>query len=303
MRNATSSLLSTVLVLGSSALACGGSPASGHSSADEEEAIGVSRAALTTLVVEAESATGAGVIESDPNASNGQVRAFSNVYDAATASFTTNGTVQSGTVRVRTAQCAPQWAQVLVDGVIVLTEMLSTTDAWIDLPLDVAGIPAGNHTVTFKYRMGTNGCAFRYDHATFEVADPVPPPQPTPPMVLEAENATGAGVIQADRTASNGQRRAFSTMYETAQATLQNTTTATSVTVRAYGSSCSSVPKLALFVDGQSVMTKDVPQTTWTDYSANVAIPPGSHTVTLQYRWSGGTGCQLRIDKTTFAFD
>ena len=137
MRNATSSLLSTVLVLGSSALACGGSPASGHSSADEEEAIGVSRAALTTLVVEAESATGAGVIESDPNASNGQVRAFSNVYDAATASFTTNGTVQSGTVRVRTAQCAPQWAQVLVDGVIVLTEMLSTTDAWIDLPLDV----------------------------------------------------------------------------------------------------------------------------------------------------------------------
>jgi hypothetical protein len=92
-------------------------------------------------------------------------------------------------------------------------------------------------------------------------------------------------------------------VYDTAQIALNNTATATSVTVRALGSPCATPPKVSLLVDNHPLFTTNVTQATWADYSTNVAIPPGSHTVAFQYRSSGGRGCTLRVDRATFAFD
>ena len=289
-----------LLAVGLSSLACGGAVSS-----DETE-LGVARAALTTLVVEAESATGAGTVEADATASGGQRRALTVVGTTATATFTTAGTIESGTVRVQAGECATsQWVKVVVDGVNVLTQQLThPPGSWTVLPLSFASFPAGSHTVAFNYRQGSNGCALRFDEATFSVQDPPPPPAPSPaPIAVEAESATGAGVVGSDPSASGGQLRTFTTPYTTAYATFTTTAPMTSGTVRVRATSCGSTPWVKVLVDGHDFATTTVPAATWTELPLSVSpLPAGSHTIGFQYRW-GGTGCALHVDKATFAFD
>lgn len=117
------------------------------------------------VVIEAEDAVGDGVVEPDPSASAGAHRAFYNYLDSATASFTTTGTMLSGTVRIRATQCSqvPQ-AKVLVDGYQALITQVPN-DTWVDYPLSLHPFGPGQYTITFQYRSGARGCDMRFDYA------------------------------------------------------------------------------------------------------------------------------------------
>lgn len=272
----------------------------------DDEPLGVASSKLVTpFVVEAETATGAGTIEADAAASGGQVLALTVVGSTATTSFSLPPAYSlSGTVRVRGEACSPaQSIRVIVDGTAGVTAQIDGT-AWTDIPISLY-VGEGPHTLAFHYRQGARGCTLRVDRMTFMVEEPPPPPDPpVPPTTLdvEAETATGPGVVEADPTASGGQLRAFTTPYQTATASFTTTGTMTSGTVRVRGTSCGlwSPPWVKVLVDGEDVLTTTVPQTSWTDLALDVLpLPPGPHTVGFQYRY-GDAGCALRFDKATF---
>lgn len=285
-------------LLGILASGCAASPTT--EADDDEGPLGTSRAAVLSLSIEAEGSTGAGTTESDPTASGGQLLALSQLYTEASKAFTASDTIVDGSVRVRgDAAClGQQWFDVRVDGIVRGSQQVTST-SWTTFPLNVNGIAAGDHTLTFRYRAGVSGCAIRYDQVTLSIYEP--PPPPPPPLKVEAETATGAGVIENDATASNGQRLAISTPLTTATASFNASTGyggGASVTARSSGT-CGS-QTIAISIDGSLVSTHSVSQTSWTTIQLPYGgLAAGNHTMGFQYR-SGKSGCPVYFDVATF---
>jgi hypothetical protein len=119
-----------------------------------------------TLVIEAESAAGAGAVKADATASGGQVRVMIERNTSATGSFTTSGPIASGSVRVHGSVC---WyvpgLRVRVDGQDVLVTTVPQA-AWTDLALNVPALPPGVHQLELHYPNGPSGCPLTIDKTT-----------------------------------------------------------------------------------------------------------------------------------------
>jgi endoglucanase len=74
------------------------------------------------------------------------------------------------------------------------------------------------------------------------------------------------------------------------------------VWVKARGDQCAGTPRMAVSVDGRTVLTRDVTASTWTVFSASVGAADGPHTVNVAFTNDyGNASCDrnLRVDKVT----
>jgi endoglucanase len=62
-----------------------------------------------------------------------------------------------------------------------------------------------------------------------------------------------------------------------------STSGAQSLTVRARGDQCSGAPRMVVAVDGQTVLETAVSSKSWANYSANLVVPDGSHSLTISF--------------------
>jgi predicted xylan-binding protein with Ca-dependent carbohydrate-binding module/lysyl oxidase/fibronectin type III domain protein len=140
-------------------------------------------------------------------------------------------------------------------------------------------------------------------------------------IIHSAHSATGSALLEAegmttisppsdthpftDAAASGGQAMSFPG-NDTIQGSITTTATATTLTLRARGDQCSGAPTGTVAVDGSTVLSASVSATSWTDYSAAVNIPAGTHTVRITYpndfRSSSTCDRNLRADKVTLVY-
>ena len=113
-------------------------------------------------------------------------------------------------------------------------------------------------------------------------------------MALPAE----AGQVFADPAASGGQA-----LLVWSNATASGpvaTGSANRVTVRARADLCEGAPRMQLAVDGAVVLTTTVAATTWSAYTAVVALSPGTHTLAVGFTNDHRTAAcdrNLRVDR------
>jgi hypothetical protein len=264
---------------------------------DRQDAVGTTTDALTSLVVEAEGATGIGPVfsEPDPTASNGQ-RLLVGPRRVATKPFTSTGPLVGGIVRVRSGCAAADEFSVTVDGRTLQLQRAAPPLAWTDVRFFGPNFASGDHTLGFQNR-GMSGCPIWFDRVTFDIADP-PPPLP-PPVVVEGEAAVGAGIVVSDPLASGGQYRhlyggpiasaSFSTAGALASAKLRGRVS----------DSCGATGTLRIFIDG--IPRGDVaiaPGPFWREVP--FFVPPfaaGPHTVGF-VTWQ--SACPVDIDAISF---
>jgi hypothetical protein len=115
---------------------------------------------------------------------------------------------------------------------------------------------------------------------------------------LEAE-ATGlpsGSLIFSDDAASGG--RAIM-LYENGRATARFDGSVDRMAIRARGDRCEGAPHMVVEVDGVQV-SQVVNSTYWADYSADITLPAGDHTVTISYTNDHATAScdrNLRVDR------
>jgi hypothetical protein len=124
--------------------------------------------------------------------------------------------------------------------------------------------------------------------------------------VLEGESLSplyGApyGDVIADGAAAGGRTLR---MLGSNTASGSVTTGATSqVVVRARGDQCVGAPALTLAVDGRSVLTTAVADTSYSGYAATVALAPGDHQISVAFTndYAGPCDRNLYVDSLTFS--
>jgi glucose/arabinose dehydrogenase/PKD repeat protein len=214
-------------------------------------------------------------------------------------------------VRAMGEQCsgAPNMV-VRVDGSAVLTTLVpATTFTYYDVPVNVA---AGVHTVEVAFTndyYGGPGCDrnLHFDKLSFTTSGGSTPPPSSTPVVLEAENMTlptALNIVIYSTTSASGGKAVRYWQNGTVTKTLTVPAT-TQLTVRARGDQCNGAPNLVVRVDGAQVFSTVVPATVFSDYSVQLSLAAGAHTVEVAFTndFYGGTGCDrnLHLDKLTFS--
>lgn len=127
-------------------------------------------------------------------------------------------------------------------------------------------------------------------------------------VVLEGESMTpslffAAGTVR-DSSASGGSALVLS---GSSTASKKVTVSASAkVVIRAKGQQCSGAPAMTVKVDGVNVGSSSVTATTWAEYTAEVKIPAGSHTVAVAFTngfWTIFCSRKLSIDTVTVVPD
>ncbi len=111
----------------------------------------------------------------------------------------------------------------------------------------------------------------------------------------------GAGMVVADARAAAGSALLIWS-NGTATASLTTTSAATLLTARVRGDQCNGAPAMTLRVDGKTVATTAVPQSTWTAASARGSWVAGTHTVSVAFTNDVKTAAcdrNLRLDQVT----
>jgi hypothetical protein len=122
---------------------------------------------------------------------------------------------------------------------------------------------------------------------------------------LEAETMSlpaSGGMAFGDAAASGG--RALLIWSEATATTTVTTEGAQSISVRARGDQCQGAPHMVVAIDGAIVLSHDVGSSGWSDYGANLALPDGTHTVSISFTNDAvRDGCDrnLRIDRVDFS--
>ena len=125
--------------------------------------------------------------------------------------------------------------------------------------------------------------------------------------VLETETMTipsGSDThVFNDSLASGGKGLSWPT-NDTVTASVTTSSPTTTLTLRARGDQCQGAPNATVAIDGSTKLTASIAATSWTDYSAAVNIPAGTHSVAISFTndlYKPGT-CDrnLRTDKLTF---
>ena len=120
---------------------------------------------------------------------------------------------------------------------------------------------------------------------------------------MEAETlppTAGAGTSFADSTASGGRGLL---LWSNGSATGTVTTTAARrLVVRARGDQCAGAPRMAVAVDGRTVLDVAVPATAWADYAVDLGLANGAHRLDVSFANDAlAAGCDrnLRVDRIT----
>ncbi|MDP3236793.1 MAG: hypothetical protein Q8S33_02030 [Myxococcales bacterium] len=266
---------SVAVVLCSLVTACG---------PDAIEAVGQRRDALTLLSIEAETWASSGVVITDAAASGGQALKVASM----TRDLTPGAPGTSLSLRTRADFCGTATARVRVNGIIVAT--LVSGASYVTTTITTA-LPSA-FSLTLEY---IGGCRTIID--TVVVEGPTLPPPPPTFVTVQAESATGAGLVEPPY-------RRF-TAVGSASAAFTLAGTATSLTAPATGVRCaaSPLPRLILSVDGTTVLDSLVSTLGVTTLFTNVSIPAGAHTLTFTYAGDTNTAfCNgsMSVDKVTF---
>ena len=122
------------------------------------------------------------------------------------------------------------------------------------------------------------------------------------PVTTEAESLTlggSVGATFADTSASGG--RALK-LWSTGGGSGTVTSRATRrISVRARGESCDGAPRMAVRVDGKTVLETSVGATGWTEYAADLPLADGPHALEVRFTNDyNRTGCDrnLLVDRT-----
>ncbi len=277
---------------------------------------GPASGAVTTANIEAETmslASNSGAKFSDRTASGGAALLLRS--KATATKGVTTARADRLVVRARGDQCggAPRMV-VKVGGTQVLSKLVSATK-WTDYPVSIAPV-SGAQTVrvSFTNEHRTRSCDrnLRVDKVSFvSTAAPAPAPAPEQPApaadpspIVEAEALAlppGNGEVFSDGGASGGSALL---VWSNAEASKQVTTPAAGgLVVRARGDQCEGAPLMVVKVDGKQVLSKEVPETGWTDHAAPVSLASGEHDVAVSFTNDHtATSCDrnLRVDKITF---
>jgi endoglucanase len=121
---------------------------------------------------------------------------------------------------------------------------------------------------------------------------------------FEAESMSlppSQGQVVSDSSASGGQGLLI---WSNGTASLTVSTGAVqALTVRARGDQCNGAPQMLAAVDGRTVLDQAVASSGWSDYSAAVSIPSGTHTMSIGFTNDYLSGCDrnLRLDRVSFS--
>ena len=261
----------------------------------------------TTTSFEAETmslASGTGGKVADGTASGGAALLLSS--NAAATKGVTTEKADRLVVRARGDQCggAPRMV-VKVGATQVLSKSISDTE-WTDHPVSIAPV-SGAQTVrvSFTNDLRTRSCDrnLRVDKVSFASATaPAPAPEPSP--IVEAEALAlppGGGEVFSDGGASGGSALLI---WSNAEASKRVALPASGgLVVRTRGDACEGAPRIVVKVDGTEVLSREVPETGWTDHAAPVGLASGEHDVAVAFTNDHtGTACDrnLRVDKITF---
>lgn len=110
------------------------------------------------------------------------------------------------------------------------------------------------------------------------------------------------GRVVEDTSASAG-RALLIWSNGAAKTTFSSAGQLTQVTVRARGAQCFGAPRLRVLIDGTEVLAVGVTAKTWTEYTAAVSAPAGSHSLSVAFLNDYRSGCDrnLFVDRVTFA--
>ncbi len=122
---------------------------------------------------------------------------------------------------------------------------------------------------------------------------------------LEGESlafSVGSEIV-SDTAASNAKALRFNTNgTATTQQPVNLLATATQVTIRARGDQCKGAPTFKVLIDNTQVYSGSAKTTGWTDYSAVISVPAGSHNLSISFTNDyNGSSCNrnLYVDKAT----
>ncbi len=120
---------------------------------------------------------------------------------------------------------------------------------------------------------------------------------------IEAETLAlpaGSGEVFSDGGASGGSALLI---WSNAEATKRVASPASNgLVVRVRGDVCEGAPRMVVKVDGAEVLSKEVPETGWTDHAATGALASGEHDIAVAFTNDYTSSCDrnLRVDKITF---
>ena len=207
-------------------------------------------------------------------------------------------------VRARADECdGPAAMEVSVDGTPVIQTTVSSA-GWTNYATDVA-LASGTHrlSVSFTNDRKTKTCDrnLRVDLITFENTHE--PPVSAEHMV-EAEQmslSSGSGQSFSDADARGG--KALLTWSNANASTVTHTPYTGRIVVRARGDQCDGAPRMSVSVDGTTVLSAEVPTTTWANHTADVSLAAGRRTVAVAFTNDNVTKTcdrNLRVDLITF---
>ena len=237
----------------------------------------------------------AGMVFPDSSASSG--RALLIWSDGKASGTVTTVSAQSISVRARGDQCegAPHMV-VSVDGSPVLSVDV-TSSGWAGYSANRV-LSDGAHTITIAFtndHLG-GGCDrnLRVDRVGF-----------SPTAGFETEGMSlpaSSGTVFSDSGASGG--AALLIWSDASASETFATKDVRNVSVRARGDQCAGAPQLAVAIDGVTVLSQAVTSTSWATYSANAAVPDGTHTFTVAFtndHLDDGCDRNLRVDDVTLS--
>lgn len=129
------------------------------------------------------------------------------------------------------------------------------------------------------------------------------------PFSVEAEDmsylSTPEGIQLIDDVDASGGSAKKLLINTTIVTTITTEASTSKVVIRAKGDNCRGWPNAFVTVGGAKVMDKNIPSNAWKDFSANIALQPGSHSIAITYsndfEANSGQACNrnLMIDKVS----
>jgi hypothetical protein len=127
------------------------------------------------------------------------------------------------------------------------------------------------------------------------------------PVIIEGEDIstyslTGGLQVIDDQDAA-GSKALMLSINTTANTQVSLPESTARLTVMAKGDRCKGNPHVTIMVDEKTVLNKNVPATTWNDYTVNAPMAAGTHNVSIAFTndlSSGTCDRNLKIDQLIF---
>jgi hypothetical protein len=127
------------------------------------------------------------------------------------------------------------------------------------------------------------------------------------PVIIEGEDistySTTGGLQIIDDATASGSKALMLSINTSASTQVNLSETTGRLTVMAKGDRCKGNPHVLISVDEKTVLNKNVPATSWNDYTVNVPLSAGTHNVTISFTndmSSATCDRNLKIDQLIF---